>query len=391
MEAELRFFDCGDGDTILIRGGNEWALVDANLTRKTRKRLEETLLENRVEHLRFVCVTHFDTDHIRGLGQFLTDHFRRKDTRGNVRWEIEQIILPLGERELMPLLYASAENLSRYIGKNGGATRAVIELIEMLNDISHSLPAKSFSKVMSYSPTERLTSPDQQPKPVALGPWDVWFLGPRKKTLTEYWIKFSSNWNLQHWEKLDRPKSLQGAIGANDISQIIGLCHHNGFKTVLLTGDATQQELEESLKILELIRKEAKRPPQLPFLLVKSSHHGAYTDCHYVNLYQTTCKQRRSNVVISCLGNYGHHPHEKVLTDIIDLGLKSYLTGSEFSGTQGSRKKSYLPGLPTLSPAASSPDIAVVVANDACVINGGRDGAIYLDLLRKYRAQKWLV
>ena len=85
MKAELHFFHSGNGDTILIRGGEEWALVDANFvkSRRVRARVESALKE--VERLRFVCITHFDLDHIRGLVSFLTERFSEVTSGGRVK------------------------------------------------------------------------------------------------------------------------------------------------------------------------------------------------------------------------------------------------------------------------------------------------------------------
>jgi glyoxylase-like metal-dependent hydrolase (beta-lactamase superfamily II) len=94
------FFHTGDGDTILVRGGDEWGLIDANFDSAgvVRGRVREAL--GNVTRLRFVCITHLDKEHIRGMRDFLTEEFSDVDRRGRRTWRIDQVIVPLSKTSL---------------------------------------------------------------------------------------------------------------------------------------------------------------------------------------------------------------------------------------------------------------------------------------------------
>jgi glyoxylase-like metal-dependent hydrolase (beta-lactamase superfamily II) len=99
VNPELHFFYCGNGDTILLRAGEEWGLIDCNLTpgSRAKERLLKVLDDNAVKTLSFVCLTHYDRDHFNGLAALLRERFSEDlgDGSGRRRWFIGQIIQPL--------------------------------------------------------------------------------------------------------------------------------------------------------------------------------------------------------------------------------------------------------------------------------------------------------
>ena len=78
-EIELHLFDCGHGDTILIRfPGDRWALIDCHLPKHggTWRRFVEFIESRRIQRLEFIFQTHPDSDHFHGMVDVL-DYFSR--------------------------------------------------------------------------------------------------------------------------------------------------------------------------------------------------------------------------------------------------------------------------------------------------------------------------
>ena len=380
MSAELRFFHCGDGDTILIRGGDEWALVDANFTETKGKqarpgmqaRVEEILDEYNVQNLRFVCVTHFDTDHIKGLGKFLRKHFRTESSGGRVHWNIGQIILPLDYWDLRELLLCSVELYETYVDTAASSSepqsRALRELMETLRDIAQAHRPGQPWPFVSCVPREPLHT-DEEDTAKLFGPWEILFLGPRRQTVGTYWRDFGQKWGLHSYHKSQWPRHLRAGVESNSISRIMALTHTHTGETVLLTGDATELEIANALAIFKELRGPAT------FTLVKASHHGACPDdpadnCHHRPLYDNHCVRAQSSVVIPCRGSFGDHPHRTVLSDILSAGLNCRLTGADMVDSD-------IVFFGEAAPA--SEDVHVIMGNNQPhQLLGGRCGILYL-------------
>lgn len=327
MTGEIRFLHCGNGDTILIRGGDEWALVDANLTARSGavNRLEAILREHGVRRLRFVCVTHFDADHIRGLGRFLRKHFGPNDTDRD-KWEIEQVILPVRpSRPFWRKLFCSKRQYQLFCGRDDDATTPFVELFNELRDMGK----RDHRIFPAYDPRTNLVSRDLCPTSASLGPWDVWFLGPSIEVEGRYMITFGNNPLKESTSRHEWPKILRRNVERNETSKIIALCHRETADTVLLTGDATAASIEEALQQWANVRFQAGMKP---FRIVKASHHGAWTErpadnCHYDELYHQHCDTQHSEVVISCGNEDERHPHANMIGCVQTKGIRSVSTG----------------------------------------------------------------
>ena len=389
MDAEVRFFHCGNGDTILIRGGDEWALVDANLTARSGagERLRKALTDNDVKRLRFVCVTHFDADHIRGLGRFLREHFG-PNGKDRVAWEIEQVVIPLRVSALFwETLFCTEEQYKQFLDEMDDATVPFAELFDVLRDMGK----RDHRIFQSYDPRTQLVSRNLNPASSPLGPWDVWFLGPSVEIEGRYTLGFATDWGLGAAPSREWPRLLRAAVERNETSRIVALYHRLTGDTVLLTGDATCASIREALLQWENVKQQAKLDPRLTFRLVKASHHGAWTDresdnCHHEELYTRHSSHEHSHVAISCRDLDDHHPHPNMINCIRDEVLRSVSTGvPTMATTQGAirRRGGGMP-IGKIRQSATALDVLFRFNKDGCMAEGGhlRTGAGHPDQVR---------
>jgi hypothetical protein len=198
MKAELHFFHSGNGDTILIRGGEEWGLVDANFVQRrgVRARVEAKL--EGVERLRFVCITHFDLDHIRGLVRFLTERFSEVDSIGRRIWKVDQIICPLFRTtiETIALLKARVRmadarlvfpELKERAQEMSAECNLLLDLLcGIAIEQAKSKSAPGMPEIVTLSAGCVLFGPPSRPDETRMGPWSIVGLGPSERTSQRY-------------------------------------------------------------------------------------------------------------------------------------------------------------------------------------------------------------
>lgn len=380
MDAKIHFFHCGNGDTILIGGGkDEWALVDANLTHRSGAglRLAAALRENQVERLRFVCVTHFDQDHIRGLGSFLRDHFgpgsRSPDGRPRDRWAIDQVIVPIRHDVRWEFC-----NFHRRLFEHFRAGSRVRSEFEELFAVLFEIAEHEEDCFRCYAAGTRLIERGSPPRAASLGPWEVAFLGPGERIESRYTLAFRNRWGLSAWPREEQPRELRLAIGNNETSRIIALRHRESGDTILLTGDAPATSIEEALGEWESLHRDSAAALRKTFRVVKASHHGAWTsrsedNCHHSELYERACETDRSHVVVSCRDHDEHHPHSEFLVCLKGARLECRSTGVPLSeGRSGTRRGAGAPcGSPQRVASRTAEDIVVSHDENGFAITGG--------------------
>jgi hypothetical protein len=375
VDAEIRFLYCGNGDTILIRGGDEWALIDANLTHRSgaRKRLAEELRKNHVTRLRFVCITHFDQDHIRGLGSFLREHFG-PNGRERHQWEIEQIIVPVRHDVRWEFFETHRALFERWRTAGLRVADPLEEIFFTLFEI-YDVDDATFH---CYSPGTRLVARDRGLASVALGPWEVTFLGPSDVVEARYAHAFRHKWGLSAWPRSQWPRKLRLAIGNNETSRILALRNRVSGDTVLLTGDALATSIDVALRQWENLHCESGSMLDRTFRVVKASHHGAWTarsedNCHLPRLYQQACAAGYSQVVISCNDYDENHPHPEVLLCANAARIECRSTGAPLPpSARGSRRGIGAPlGSPRLTGSLEHKDVVVRHDHQGFSINGG--------------------
>ena len=365
MKAEIHFFHSGNGDTILIRGGEEWGLVDANFVKalKVRQRVESVL--KGVKKLRFVCITHFDCDHIRGLGKFLKERFSEINGDGRRIWHIEQIILPI-----FPTSFEILASLKKLFEKgNPGNPQSQPALqgnltahASTLLDILCEMYDQGSPEFLYMPPGKDLFGPQGKPDVFGIGPWRCVCLGPRLATSDKFTRQLEAC-----FINGSPASSVFRKVRSNEVSRVFALQHDSTGSAVLLTGDSTTAELESALVEWRQVNTAARRAAPA-FQTVKVSHHGAAT-CHVLNLYENHCDQFGACAVI-CARDDGKHPHQTVIDDLKRLKIDCRVTGPPASPRHFPRKTGVAQGAQRLS--RHSDDIALKRGMKSWEFEGGR-------------------
>lgn len=376
MHAEVHFFHSGNGDTILVRGGNEWGLVDANFVerRRVRTRVEDKLKD--VKRLRFVCVTHFDLDHIRGLAKFLKERFSEVDRSGKRVWKIDQVITPL-----LPTTIGTIAKLKDWARSPSGK-RAFADLKERAEEMS----AETNSLLdalceMAESHLERrvlhaekpefptlgagclLFGPPSRPLETRMGPWRIACLGPQDTTTQRF--------TQQIQNAFLNSKPLEQAFGeveSNITSRVLVLRHQGTDKTILLTGDSTKTELQAAMHAWQRLETSAERDVAR-FRAVKVSHHGAKT-CHLPALYEDGCDISITDTV-TCAEDDGSHPHQDVVEHIVKHVRSYTVTGRERESVPPTKRAMGMPLGLKHSPEEHE-DVTLKIKGGKLSVDGGR-------------------
>jgi hypothetical protein len=374
VSAEVHFIHCGDGDTILIRGGEQWGLMDANFVTSLRVRDEvERLLEG-VERLRFVCVTHFDLDHIRGLGKFLRGRFSESDGRGGTRWLVDQFILPIRPvslkllkflKKLRPL--GSRDPLLK--GDLSGEAHALLDVLCEIGEgrlKRRGSAAAELPEFLCLATGQDLFGPPRDPMQIGMGPWRCRSLGPQDETAALFIHQLEA---ACRGEVL--PADLFRRVSSNDVSRVFAFQHSSTGCTVLLTGDATPPELGATLTAWKRLGALEQHANGDCFRVVKASHHGART-CHLPEIYSGHCQPGYSHVVI-CASDDGQHPHEEVIAGIGGLSIEHSVTGTNSSEASPRLRGANVPlGAPRSTLDSGDPHVRVIHSGPGCVVSGGR-------------------
>lgn len=366
MPAEIHFFHCGNGDTILIRGGDEWGMIDANFVKylDVRDRVKRVLKD--VKRLRFVCITHFDLDHIRGLAAFLGDEFCDKDARGNIlSLRVDQIIQPLSPISL-PIIKKLKEAGTRLAAEGGGSgdtetrfSREASKLMELLcaaaeNNIGTRGQTTGLPEFPNLSPGNFLFGPRTRGQVFGMGPWRIVALGPMRNTAD----LFTENVKRTFGDGVPL-RTIFADIESNKVSRVLALMHVGTRMTVLLTGDSTPEEIRAALQEWNALNETLGMPTR-HFDRVKVSHHGAAT-CHFSDLYRGHCRPNVSRAIICASDDGKHHPHLDVINELKARRIDYRVTG----GGGPSPSPAIMPGVPMGVPRlAPSADIVLRFSGD---------------------------
>ncbi len=371
MKAEIHFFHSGNGDSILIRGGEEWGLVDANFVkcRRVRQRVE-TILEG-VDRLRFVCITHLDLDHIRGLVKFLEDRFSDLDLHGRRIWRIDQVLCPLFPTTLETIAKLKEWARSPYANDafdyleeySEEMSQEANSLFDMLCEMAvQSQQTKTVGEVPEFPNLwagKVLYGPPPMPRQNRMGPWKITCLGPMDRTFEIYSGQIQNK--FLNSEPLDE---IFGEVKSNATSRVLAFQHHPTDYAVILTGDSTIEELDSAIATWKQLDGRTIEP----FRTVKVSHHGAKS-CHLPELFENECHET-ATIAIICAEDDGVHPDKEVI-ECISRNVRSCLvtgTGS-FSPIPKRREMGIPLGLPHRD--AEAEDIVVSLTEEGLVTSGG--------------------
>lgn len=375
MHAELHFFHSGNGDTILVRGGDEWGLVDANFVerRRVRTRVEDKLKD--VKRLRFVCITHFDLDHIRGLAKFLKERFSEVDRSGKRVWKIDQVITPL-----LPTTIGTIAKLKEWARSPSGK-RAFADLKERAEEMSAETNSlldalcemaenRVYGKASANGPEFPtlgvgclLFGPQSRPQETRMGSWRIACLGPQDTT-TQRFTQQIQNAFLNS-EPLD---AVFTEVSSNATSRVLVLRHQETGKTVLLTGDSTIEELQAAMQAWQRLEASADRAVG-SFHTVKVSHHGAKT-CHLPTLYEVGCDVTITETVTSAEDD-GIHPDQDVVEHVVKHVLSYRVTGRRDAQPLPTKRGMGTP-LGMMRSGVSDEDIVLKIEGGKLSVTGGR-------------------
>jgi len=336
MNPQIYFFYCGAGDTILAGVNDEWALIDCNLTADSgvRKRLLNVLEKHNVTRLRFVCVTHYDSDHLRGLGDLLESRFSEElgDGTDRRRWLVEQVIQPLQVKDIdraMPKLHAIIDRLHKSKKKLAFSKQALRFLdiaYRMLID-SDALPPQErvYFPVYDSVPHFLGVPPFIFRQRALLGPFEVGFLAPEQPVADRFEVgKLSALYDAN-----PRAEVLLDTVTNNAISRVVVFRHTKTSQAVLFSGDAPSDCWTDILRRWEQFRPIGLRNGETPrwreFHVVKVSHHGS-VHSHHQPLYSTWCVPDKTVAVISTRTGDPDHPHQTVMDDLLSSRMDVRLT-----------------------------------------------------------------
>jgi beta-lactamase superfamily II metal-dependent hydrolase len=320
----LRFFYCGQGDTILIASGqDQWGLVDCNLTERSlaRRRLDRLLDENRVERLEFVCVTHPHRDHYLGLRRFLQERmgakrFASDDFKFAEYWDSG--------------LFGVAWALMSCAGENSTA-KELKGLLETLAPLI--LGDKIRYRLLSGAPHACRM----------FGEFYVVCLAPQQNRLERFrWQLLEPLANYTYRDlKFEREE-------LNSLSAVLAFVHITSGTTVLLGADATVKAWQEALTVWEELSSGVGR-----FNVVKVSHHGALRNFH-PPLFETWCHPQNPVAVLSVGPGDPEHPHAEVVSLLAKYGIATHFTCKPIGDAPPPRSDLLFTGVPVEGLGASA-------------------------------------
>jgi beta-lactamase superfamily II metal-dependent hydrolase len=371
VSLEIRFFYCGNGDTILIRSENDWGLIDCNLTKSSRAkdRILATLADHNVQRLKFVCVTHYDADHLRGMAGLLRDKFSDDagDSSGRRRWRIEQLIQPLPVRNTARGLALMTESLKTINNSKIDLDFSVDALSfldltkRMLQDGATQGDSDRVHMPPYIAPSFLANAPPNAGRTL-FGQFEVWFLAPEPSVAEE----FEEEKFLPIYARLMKnPKALAKHVTENSLSRVIAFRHIDTGHAILFSADAPTDSWPQIIRRWDECRPIGIGMGDIPrwknFDVVKVSHHGAI-DSHYPILF-SDWMNRDKIAVITCLSEDPKHPHPDVLNHLSENGLRVETTGS-LNRAQPKPTRGGLPGGRRVNATHEAADICVTLSGN---------------------------
>jgi beta-lactamase superfamily II metal-dependent hydrolase len=295
--ATLKLYYCGRGDTILLRTpGGCCGLIDSNLTRDSGA--SERVLGDLdgIDCLAFVCLTHPDLDHFRGMRALLESRFVE---RASARLKVGQF---WDSGVKFTLFWSIAKRQRR--GDN--RSQELKELYRLLwRHITAGFLGHRELKANSLS-----------------GPFDgFWFLAlaPDQNRVDRFNEQVAEDiFNLPLDEFRRRAEE------TNDLSVVLAMFHDQLPVNIILGGDANAGVWHEALATWARVVGPLRRGAGC-FDAVKVSHHGAARSL-YPELYRSYCKGKNTVALLSVGPDDPLHPHPDVLDLLKEQGIRVYTT-----------------------------------------------------------------
>lgn len=282
---EVLFLNVDQGDSIILKWetkeGFKFGIVDSNLVNDTRNRTKEYLINEKIESIEFVILSHPHDDHYSGLEGVLQYCFEKK--------------IPIKN------FYHTAYNTPEYLQAAVDSAAGAIKLIKLFTFIRDHRKAMNMNvKVIEYDIDRPIHLSDEL---------EMYVLSPSENEREDYVKKVL-------------PKIIEetGANNpnANFLSTILKIIPKAKDWYVLLTADAEIRSFRRILKHKDIPSQEAVILGQIP-------HHGASHN-HNKKFWQGINKNNNPNAVVSVGRNHYKHPVPSVIKFFKDERFKVYST-----------------------------------------------------------------
>lgn len=290
-------FDCGQGDTILLKlPGEKWVLIDCNLPRgPIRDRFFALIQERGIKRLDVLCLTHPHADHYLGMLE-VVNYFTTGDRSLGLYCDGG-----INPKEILGLLRAK-NSPKPYIDEYSRLQARLSQLIKQ-------------GKV-------RFFQGNQDSIPVLRhGPFSLQPIGPRAEVTREFVHSYVSRTGAVPPVRED----------LNLLSLILVLRVEGESKVLnkLFAGDTNGTGINNALNILS--SRTGDKPCR--FDVVKLPHHGS-ADSHDTSTLSDPMHRTDSALAVVCVGtDYDVLPDRTVLADYLEKGWKVLLTTKRTSTT----------------------------------------------------------
>lgn len=292
---KVKFLKAGRGDAILLSSEGKNMLIDGgDDTTYLFRELDK--IKSKDECIDYLVITHHDSDHIKGIIDFLEE--LKTGRFGNSNEFIKRIFF----------------NSPRLISGKSFPKNSKFLSYKQANKIEHLISELDLvcdSKLVDNS------------SEIKLGQFFISCLSPNDQILEKYLDKTpnqylakntSGDWNkdLDYLDKYINDKSLDRSI-PNETS-IVLLIKYEGKKGIL-TGDVNPKRLEIIMK--ELFERNKNQPVKLEFF--KLPHHGSFRSISKGIIEKIECQ----NYIISTNGRNNYLPNKKALLKILKYQIES--------------------------------------------------------------------
>ena len=285
---EVKFLKSGKGDSILIKSKGENMLIDGG--DDSSHLLEELdYIHNDGQCLDILAITHHDSDHIKGIIDFLMELKNKRygepiDFVKRVFFNSPRLIKGVSiPKDSNFLSFEQASDVEKIISNLGLKWDTILlnsSAPLILGDV----------RLTCLSPTEEIADGYANANGAKLSPDE------------------RSDWdkNMTYLEKYIADRSLDNTVPNR--SSIVFSIEYNG-KRGLLTGDITPKIFEKIISKLY----EDNGNKQIPFDFIKLPHHGSHRNITKEIISKIDC----SNYVICTDGNNHFLPDKKALLKVI--------------------------------------------------------------------------
>lgn len=285
---EIKFLKAGKGDSILVSSKREHMLIDGgDDTTFLFRELDQ--IHSNGECIKYLVITHHDSDHIKGI----LDLFEQLKLR---RYGIP--------KEFIKRVFFNSSRIIKKIGKDSDKL-SYKQAFEVENNINE-LELQHDNLLIDTSDK------------LFLGDLEIKCLSPTREILDNYLEetpeKYLSSYSEGDWKK--SLKELSPFVADNsldksmaNLTSIVLLIKGNN-KTGLLTGDVTPQRFEIVADIL--FKENGSNKVSLDFL--KLPHHGSHRSITKEIISKFKC----DIYVISTDGNNSYLPNKKTFLKVIE-------------------------------------------------------------------------